>query len=125
MACDPQTLATNAKCLAAKFSRTELQAIRIYLWCAYLNGETVSCDPQTLATASACLLEKLSRGDMDAIETNLACAIAAGGGGGGSAGVTAADYGGGEPSFTPATDGAVAIDTSNGRIWWWYSGIWN
>lgn len=44
---------------------------------------------------------------------------------GGGGGVTAADYGGGAPSFTPLTDGAVAIDTSNGQIWWWFNGAWN
>jgi hypothetical protein len=125
VACDAQTLATNAKCLAATFSSAELQAIRIYLWCQYLAGNTVSCDPQTLADASACILEKLSKGERDAVETSLACSIAASGGGGGSTGVTAADYGGAEPSFTPATDGAVAIDTSDGHIWWWFNGVWN
>lgn len=45
-------------------------------------------------------------------------------GGGGGGGVTAANYGGAQPSFTPATDGAVAIDTSTGQIWWWFNGVW-
>ncbi len=41
------------------------------------------------------------------------------GGGGGSGGVPTGNYAGGQPNFTPATSGAVAIDTSNSRIWWW------
>ena len=48
-----------------------------------------------------------------------------GGGGGGGASVPAANYSGGQPNFTPTTSGALAIDTSNGRLWEWYNGTWN
>ena len=46
------------------------------------------------------------------------------GGGGSGGGVTCGDYGGAEPSFTPSSC-AVAVDTSNGQIWWYYNGAWN
>ena len=49
--------------------------------------------------------------------------LLAGGISGGS-GVTTGNYAGGQPNYTPTTAGAVAIDVSNGRIWWWYSGQW-
>jgi hypothetical protein len=54
--------------------------------------------------------------------------VGGGGGGGGGVsggGVTAGDYGGGVPSFTPTSSGAITFDTSNGRVWNWYSGQWN
>lgn len=48
------------------------------------------------------------------------------GGGGGSSGggVSAGNYAGGQPNFTPATAGAIAIDTSTGREWTWYNNQW-
>ena len=46
-------------------------------------------------------------------------------GGSSSGGVPTGNYAGGQPTFTPATSGAVAVDRSNGRIWWYYSGAWN
>ena len=54
----------------------------------------------------------------------LLSAIAASGGSG-TAGVTVGNYGGGEPTFTPLTDGAVAIDSSNSRVWWWFNSAWS
>lgn len=35
------------------------------------------------------------------------------------------DYGGAEPGVVPPTGIGVAIDTSNGHIWWYYGGQWN
>lgn len=48
--------------------------------------------------------------------------VAIGGGGGG---VTCGNYAGAEPSFTPSSACGNAIDTSNERIWWYYSGAWH
>jgi hypothetical protein len=50
--------------------------------------------------------------------------ILAGGGGGAGGGVPTGNYAGGQPTFTPTTAGAVAIDSSNGRIWWYFNGAW-
>lgn len=35
------------------------------------------------------------------------------------------DYGGGEPNWTPAGSAGQAIDTSNERVWQYYSGAWH
>jgi hypothetical protein len=50
----------------------------------------------------------------------------AGGGSGGTAtnGVFSGNYGGGQPNFTPTATQAIAIDTSNGRVWNYWSGAW-
>lgn len=48
-----------------------------------------------------------------------------GGGGGGGGGVSCGNYSGGQPTFTPSTSCAVAIDTSDGTIYWYYSGAWH
>lgn len=45
-------------------------------------------------------------------------------GAGGTAGQSG-NYGGGQPNFTPAGGFGVAIDTSNGRVWWYYNNQWN
>ena len=42
---------------------------------------------------------------------------------GGTTGATG-NYGGAQPNFTP-TSTSYAIDTSTGRVWWYYSGQWN
>lgn len=61
------------------------------------------------------------------IEVKMLNAINAGGGGGGSpaGSIPTGNYGGGQPSFTPTTSGASAIDTSNGRVWFWFNNVWN
>lgn len=46
------------------------------------------------------------------------------GGGGGGASFTAGNYGGSAPNFTPTATTGIAVDTSNGRIWWYYGGTW-
>lgn len=45
--------------------------------------------------------------------------------GGGSQEVFSGNYTGGTPPFTPSVAQAIAIDTSNGRQWQWYSSSWN
>lgn len=85
----------------------------------------MACDSTTLKT-SACdngffaiaQNEALWR----AVELQLLCEITTGGSG---ASFTAGDYGGGAPSFTPSGSTAIAVDTSNGTLWLWYSGNWH
>jgi hypothetical protein len=47
--------------------------------------------------------------------------------GGGGSGFTFGNYGGGpnEPTFTPATGEGAAVDTSDGTVWYYYSGSWH
>lgn len=40
-------------------------------------------------------------------------------------GVVCADYGGGTPTYVPATGCGVAVDTSTQQIWWYYSAAWH
>lgn len=40
-------------------------------------------------------------------------------------GVVSGNYGGVAPAFTPTTVAEIAIDTSNGRPWWYYNGAWH
>ena len=47
------------------------------------------------------------------------------GGGGGGGGMICGNYGGLQPTFVPASGCGGAIDTSNERIWWYYSGAWH
>lgn len=35
------------------------------------------------------------------------------------------NYGGGEPSYTPASSPSFATDTSDGHIWWYFDGAWH
>lgn len=44
---------------------------------------------------------------------------------GGSAQVFSGNYAGIAPTFTPTTSVAIAIDTSNGTQWSYYSGAWH
>lgn len=48
-----------------------------------------------------------------------------GGGGVSGSGITFSNYGGGQPTFTPATGGGAAVDTSTGRFWLYFNGQWN
>jgi len=85
----------------------------------------MACDSTTLKT-SACSngflqiaqVEVLAR----AVELQLLCDIVSGGA---SGSFTAGNYSGGQPNFTPSGDTAIAVDTSNGTLWLWYSGAWH
>ena len=47
-------------------------------------------------------------------------------GGGGTVGsITFGNYSGGTPNFTPSSGGGLAVDTSNGRPWYYYNSIWH
>lgn len=45
--------------------------------------------------------------------------------GGGSQEIFSGNYAGTTPPFTPSVAQAIAIDTSSGRQWQWYSASWN
>jgi hypothetical protein len=110
-------------------SEKALLAISAYIKCQTLNGVSVNCSPETLlasAVADGFFEPGISMKQLLAINAYLDCQInnTGGGGGGGGTGVQCGNYAGGEPTFTPATCG-VAVDTSNGRVWWYYNGAWN
>lgn len=47
------------------------------------------------------------------------------GGGAGSMQVFSANYSGSAPTFTPSTPPAIAIDNTNGYVYWYYNGVWH
>ena len=60
---------------------------------------------------------------------NVLNAVGGGGGGGGTVGFVQgayANYGGMAPTWTPTgTALGLAVDTSNGRPWYYFNGKWN
>lgn len=122
ISCDPEDLASASKCFLQLPWLTR-KAIRIYLLCAALNGETVDCDPAALASAAKCFLSKLSAAQMDSIETYLLCSFA--GGGGALQEVFSGNYGGGVPTDTPLGSAAVAYDLdAPNDVWYWDGAAW-
>ncbi len=55
-----------------------------------------------------------------AILLQLACNLSEGG-----AGLQCGNYSGGAPTFTPSGSCGVALDTSNGALWYYYSSAWH
>lgn len=85
----------------------------------------ISCDPNSLAQAAKCF-KCLSPATLKEVKVYLLCQIVANGGtSGGTAQVFSDNYAGGQPNFTPTTSTAIAIDTSNGTQWNWYSNAWH
>lgn len=79
--------------------------------------------PEELFAEASCF-SCYGASQVDLLKLTLLSRIAESSGTGG-AGITCANYAGGEPTFTPTTSCAVAIDTSTERIWWYYSGAWH
>lgn len=85
-----------------------------------------TCDLSTLlADACASGFTELNEQQFRAVALQLACDISAGGGGGGGGSVFSGNYGGVAPVIVPTTTAAIAIDTSDGTVWYWYSGAWH
>lgn len=119
--CNSNALAENAACLACA-SPIELQGIRILLLCNILNGTPMNCDANTLmAAASAAGYTAMPPRQMDAVEVYLLCSLSNGSG----SGFTFGNYGGGEPTFIPASGEGAAVDTSDGTKWYYYNGAWH
>lgn len=79
----------------------------------------MACDPNTLLS-SAAAFQGLSERDQMICIAELLCEFSTGG-----AGMQAGDYGGGQPTWTPVGTMGMAVDTSNSRVWIYYSGTWN
>jgi hypothetical protein len=81
------------------------------------------CNVQTLLKNAACFA-CLSPGEWEILELQLLCEIQNSSGGTGS-GAVCGNYTGGQPNFTPASGCGIAIDSSNGTVWYYYSGSWH
>jgi hypothetical protein len=111
--CNPQTLMTEAGCLACLSEKT-LLAIAVKLLCTISGMAT--CNPQTLmndAKCFACLGEK----QLLAIVVQLLCNISVDGtGGGGTGGVTCGDV---DPVAAPAANCTLYYNRSDSTLWYW------
>jgi hypothetical protein len=122
MNCDATTLVGLAKCfMGAPFAN--LQAMKIRLLCAILNGETMTCDPVSLSNSAKCLMG-MDIQQMAAIEVSLLCSIAGGGGGGGVIG--GVSCGVGAPVAAPLGTCSIYYDTATFNFYAWDSGssVW-
>jgi len=109
------------------------------------NGFQLARDVTTLLRMQVYLLSQIAGGNMTAqqIETAangfqlarstetllqmsvyLLTQILVGGGGGSAFSVPSGNYGGGAPNFTPAAGSSMAMDTSNGNVWFYLNGAW-
>jgi hypothetical protein len=76
MACDPNTLLEQAKCLDCSLTGALLPAVEIVLLCAIRDGTTLSCDPQALASQANCIRACIPLGMMPAVRLAILCQIA-------------------------------------------------
>ena len=121
--CGAVALADAAKCLSCLSPQIQ-GAIQIRLLCALINGETMTCSATALvAEATSSMYAQLPTPTQQAIITHLLCQLASGAAG--SIGTTFGNYGSVEPNFTPASGTGVAVDTSDGTVWYFYNGGWN
>jgi hypothetical protein len=124
MATDAPTLLAGSNCYNNYSAQFGLLKLALLQQIALALNPMADTTPQGLLSSAnvACYN---NYGSWQLLELALLQIIANNGGGGSGGGVTAADYGGGPPSFTPTTSGALAIDTSNGSVWTWYSNAWH
>lgn len=127
-ATNPQTLISQGSCYECYGPLTMGDLMKIVLLSNILLAQNpmAATDPQSLYAYGKCFncYGPLSPADIMIIA--LLDQISQGGGtGGGGGGVTCGDYGGGQPTFIPASGCASAIDTSDGTIYWYYSGAWH
>lgn len=123
MACDPQTLVTDARCLVQGMSERQLLASLV---CILAVQNSMACDPATLVADSKCLWTSMSERQLLASAVLMLCT--GGGGGGGTNYLIIRD----EPTFPvepdPALTGQIWFltfrDGSPGRVWDPTIGIW-
>ena len=115
-------MATPAQTLVVSAAVADYPAmsLRELLEAILVAVQTVAASATTL-TASAAAADYAAMSDRELAEAIL---VAVQTGGGGSGGVPTGNYGGGAPSFTPSTSGGFAIDTSTGKLWFYFNGAW-
>lgn len=99
----------------AQLSGSVLQAIRVYILQAIVNGETVVTSAQDLLTAAKCYIACIPEGVLAAIEVYLLTQIANGGAGSGG-GVLNGII---DPVAAPSGDAALYYNTNTGTLWAW------
>jgi hypothetical protein len=76
MACDPNTLLEQAKCLDCNMTGAMYGAVEIALLCAIRDHSPTPCDPATLLTNARCLMTCIPTGMMPSVKISLLCQIA-------------------------------------------------
>jgi hypothetical protein len=104
----------------AQLSGSALQAIRVYILNAIVNGETVLTTAQDLITAAKCY-SCIPDGLLGAIEVYLLTQIANGGGAGGSSGITCSEL---DPVDAPTGSCGMHVNTLNQSLWFWDGSTW-
>lgn len=129
-ATDPQSLFAASTCYDCfgMPPRGTAQWFRLALLQTIANqvAPTVATDPQSLLSAANCYACYGNGSLADLMELALLSIIAnnTNAAGPGAGGVFAGNYGGNPPPFTPTTAAAIATDTSTGRQWNWFNGVW-
>ncbi len=118
----PQELATDSSCNFCAIPPGEVPYVLIALL-QTLNGTSMT--PQELVSQTSCLRCVIPPGEAQYVIIYLLQQLIAGGGGGGSTQVFSGNYAGGTPSDVPTGSAAIAIDTSNGTVWYYYGGGWH
>lgn len=114
-------MASTATTLLATAAQENYPALSLrgVLECWLVAIQSVPANSNTLlATAAAQDYPALS--DRELME----CILAALAGGGGTGGIASGNYGGVAPTFTPTSGSAIAIDSTNGKIWAYYNSTW-
>lgn len=109
----------------AQLSPGTLDAIKVYILQAIVNGETVPTNAQELLEAAKCYVACLPAGVLGAIQIYLLTQIANGGGGGGGASIVCLD-GSDAPVDAPESTCAIAYNEA-GQVWTWNANgpAWN
>lgn len=124
MAVDSQTLLAASNCYMCNTpGEWQLMKLSLLRQIALSMNSMADVTPQGLINQANCYNCFGNPGMWQLMELALLAQIAQNGGSGGS--LTCGNYGGGQPSFTPASGCGLALDTSNGRPWWYYNGAWH
>jgi|SRR5579872_5103493 len=116
----PNSIAKAAAAFGGLDDRPLRQAM-VYLLAQILG---TNMTPNQIANASSCYCGDDKALMMMAVYL-LSQILANGGTGGGGSGLSCGNYAGAQPTFTPTTSCANAIDTSNGRVWYYFNSAWH
>lgn len=123
-AVDAQSLITDANSYQAIASR--MVALRIIIWeLQQISGLNAMTAQQLIAAANPYQIVQSESTANNIMIYLLGQILINGGTTGGASVIAAGNYAGSQPSFTPTSAGAAAIDTSNGRLWLWYNSAWH
>jgi len=126
MATDPQSLLSTAACYDCYLAQYNLLKLALLRQLVLNLNPMAATDPQSLLSQANCYsCYSAQWALLELALLSQAVTLLSSGGSGGALSPTCGNFGGGQPNFTPASGCANAVDTSNGRIWWFWSGAWH